>query len=138
MKNGTSNVVLSRMMLQEFYECRNLAGLADEKRSKKVITAYIKEAKFSFKSCRCEKFPGVESGFSYIAVIGESSVELHSWPERDATLQLTVHYCNYKCNNNAKARTLFRLIKQHYLPRRVSKRKIINRYKLVRSKSNVE
>jgi len=80
------------------------------------IDEMIGEAGFSFKNSIYSIFPG--GGFTYVAIIGESSIDIHTWPEH-RVVQITVHYCNFSKDNNPRANRFFRLMKQYFQPKEI-------------------
>lgn len=106
---------LSIQQAQDFLNCRNLEALTSEKMFPH-LDAMIEESGFSFKKSIHSVFPG--GGFTYVAIIGESSVDIHTWPEHKA-VQITIYYCNFSKNNNARAYQFFRLMKRYFQPREV-------------------
>lgn len=98
----------------DFYQCGN-EDLLKSSEAKERIVSCIKAAGFTYVDSCFHKFEGDGEGYSFVSIIGESHVAIHTWPERSA-LELTIHYCNYTKNNDALAQKLAELLKDAFEP----------------------
>lgn len=110
-----SKNILSIQQAQDFLNCRNLKALISEETFQK-LDLMIGKAGFSFKNSIYSIFTG--GGFTYVAIIGESSIDIHTWPEYQI-VQITIHYCNFSRNNKSRANLFFRLMKQYFQPNKI-------------------
>lgn len=102
----------------DFYECKNHNALAEiDARGK--VAHIIKNSGFTFIDDCFHKFGEGGEGYSYVAIIGESHVAIHTWPERGAA-EVTLHYCNFTQNNDDKAEKLFGLLKEYFATERIN------------------
>ncbi len=88
--------------------CYNLLGcqkMLVGKKAKEILTKKIEEAGFQTMGAIIKFFPG--GGYTYVCIIGESSVDIHTWPENNLA-QIKIHYCNFKQNNDNKANKLIK------------------------------
>lgn len=100
----------------DFYECNNERSLHDPNVHNALIEA-IRGAGFTFIDSCFYSF-GEHHGYSFVSIIGESHVAIHTWPERRA-LELTIHYCNFTKNNDELAEKLITHMKGLFKPDRV-------------------
>lgn len=82
-----------------------------------ILVDAIKQAGFTYVDSCFYSF-GENHGYSFVSIIGESHVAIHTWPERNA-LELTIHYCNFTKNNDALAEALLARMKEIFKPERV-------------------
>lgn len=59
-------------------------------------------------------------GFSGCAVLAESHLAIHTWPERHA-VTFDVYVCNYTVDNSAKARKLFDALIALFQPTKIGR-----------------
>ena len=57
-------------------------------------------------------------GISGVAVLAESHISVHTWPERDGAT-LDVYVCNVTCDNSDKAEKLYAMLMQSLAPEEV-------------------
>jgi S-adenosylmethionine/arginine decarboxylase-like enzyme len=100
----------------DYYECVNITPLTDPLVHETLVTA-IGGAGFTYVDSCLHSF-GENHGYSFVSIIGESHVAIHTWPERGA-LELTIHYCNYTKNNDALALALLEHLKLLFAPQRI-------------------
>lgn len=98
----------------DFHECVEVSMLKSKEAEIKIEQS-IKDAGFTFVGSRFHQFETDGEGYSFVAIIGESHVAIHTWPERSA-LELTIHYCNYTINNDDKAEHLLQILKALFKP----------------------
>lgn len=98
----------------DFHECEAVPMLKSKDAEARIIES-IKDAGFTFVGSRFHQFETDGEGYSFVAIIGESHVAIHTWPERSA-LELTIHYCNYTINNDDKAEHLLTLFRDLFKP----------------------
>lgn len=81
-----------------FKGCRNIPRMesgdeAHQQETKEMLDRMIRNAGFDLKSSTFYAFPGSPAhGFTYSAIIGESAITIHSWPE-EGKVDGTVHIC---------------------------------------------
>jgi|GEM_PF-2124514 len=97
----------------DFYKCVGEEALIAPETHQKLVGA-IKEAGFTYVDSSFHSF-GEDQGYSFVSIIGESHVAIHTWPERSAA-EITIHYCNYTKNNDALAEKLLSLLKALFEP----------------------
>ncbi len=112
----TQNKPKSQDCAWDFSGCKNLNHLSS-KHLKSYFDRLIKLAGLTFIDSIFYKFGDGGEGISYVAVIGESHVAIHSWPE-DRYLQLTIDYCNHSQNNDEKAVRLQRYFRKFFKPKK--------------------
>ncbi len=100
----------------DFYTCERERHLHDPNVHTTLVEA-IRGAGFTFIDSCFYSF-GEHHGYSFVAIIGESHVAIHTWPERRA-LELTIHYCNYTKNNDALAEALLKQLQELFKPEKV-------------------
>lgn len=99
----------------------NFYGCADEsilRASKETIDTMVSEAGFGLIGSLLHFFPGEASGYTYVAAISESGVDIHTWPEYEKSAQFEIHYCNYSRDNADKAEKLIRAFEEYFKPER--------------------
>jgi S-adenosylmethionine/arginine decarboxylase-like enzyme len=52
-------------------------------------------------------------GFTYLAWIGESAIDIHTWPEHQSVV-VNAHVCNLEKRNEDKVQKLFKLFKTFF------------------------
>ncbi len=52
-------------------------------------------------------------GYTYLAWIGESAIDIHTWPEHDSVV-VNAHVCNLEKRNEDKVTKLFKLFKTFF------------------------
>lgn len=97
----------------DFYTCATGEMLMSPQAKERLIAA-IREAGFTYVDSCFYSF-GPDQGYSFVSIIGESHVAIHTWPER-AAVEITVHYCNYTKNNDALAERLSTLLRGLFAP----------------------
>lgn len=97
----------------DFYKCEGSESLISPQTHEKLVAA-IKEAGFTYVNSCFHSF-GEGQGYSFVSIIGESHVAIHTWPER-SVVEITIHYCNYTKNNDALAEKLQRLLQDLFEP----------------------
>ncbi|MBI4120716.1 MAG: S-adenosylmethionine decarboxylase [Parcubacteria group bacterium] len=103
----------------DFLECENTEALVQSTIRGK-LEACIKDSGFTFVGSVFHKFKGgVGEGYSFLAIIGESHVAIHTWPEKQA-VEVSLHYCNFSRDNGDKAEKLISLYKEIFRPAHVS------------------
>ncbi len=101
----------------DFYECAQAQALTNSEIHDTLVVA-IRSAGFTYIDSCFFSF-GESHGYSFVSIIGESHIAIHTWPERSA-LELTIHYCNYTKNNDALAEALLSHLKEIFLPKRIA------------------
>lgn len=82
------------------------------------IDRMVSEAGFGLIGSILHTFPGEASGYTYVAAISESGVDIHTWPEYERSAQFEIHYCNYSRDNRDKAEKLMKLFEDFFKPER--------------------
>ena len=101
-------------MAWDFHNCENVDGLMSPGLKDKFDNL-IEDAGFALINSNFHKFGDGGEGISYTAIIGESHVTIHTWPE-SGELQITIDYCNYTTNNDGKALKLYRNFREFFKP----------------------
>ena len=86
--------------------------------SKDAIDTMVSDAGFGLLGSLLNVFPGDTSGYTYVAAISESGVDIHTWPEYDMSAQFEIHYCNYSRDNTDKAERLMKSFEAFFKPSR--------------------
>ncbi|MBI4118032.1 MAG: S-adenosylmethionine decarboxylase [Parcubacteria group bacterium] len=102
----------------DFFNCENIDALVQSTIRQKLERC-IQESGFTFIESVFHKFKGFGEGYSFLAIIGESHVAIHTWPEKGAA-EITLHYCDFSRNNGEKAEELIKLYKEIFRPARIS------------------
>lgn len=100
----------------DFSGCKNLNHLTSP-HLKTYFDRLIVLAGLDLIGSLFHKFGDGGEGISYVAVIGESHVAIHSWPE-EHYLQLTIDYCNHSRNNDEKVVRLQRYFRKFFRPKK--------------------
>lgn len=108
----------------DYFGCANISALTDAEASANAVERMVVEAGFSPQARALQKFEPL--GFSYVVVLLESHVAVHTWPEYGAA-QVTIHVCNYSRDNTGPARRLERLIRGVFAPESVDYDEMIRR-----------
>ncbi|HEU4677345.1 MAG TPA: S-adenosylmethionine decarboxylase [Candidatus Paceibacterota bacterium] len=96
-----------------FYGCAEEAIL---RARKETIDAMVADAGFGLLGSILSVFPGEASGYTYVAAISESGVDIHTWPEYGMSAQFEIHYCNYSRDNDDKAKRLMEAFEAYFKP----------------------
>ncbi len=99
----------------DFSGCKNLDNLSSP-HLKTYFDRLIVLAGLDLIGSIFHKFGDGGEGISYVAVIGESHVAIHTWPE-EHYLQLTIDYCNHSRNNDEKVLRLQRYFRKFFRPK---------------------
>ena len=105
----------------DFRGCKNLNHLRSP-HLKTYFDRLIALAGLTLVGSLFHKFGEGGEGISYVAVIGESHVAIHSWPE-DQLLQITIDYCNHSQNNDEKVVRLQRYFRKFFKPKKTETHK---------------
>ncbi len=97
----------------DFYQCEHVDMLHEPRAHDELVNA-IKNSGFTYIDSCFYSF-GEGHGYSFVSIIGESHVAIHTWPERKA-LELTIHYCNFTKNNDALADALLAHMHKLFAP----------------------
>jgi S-adenosylmethionine/arginine decarboxylase-like enzyme len=99
----------------------NYYGCTEEsilRASKEMIDEMVSKAGFGLLGSLLHFFPGEASGYTYVAAISESGVDIHTWPEYEMSAQFEIHYCNYSRDNTDKAKVLMEAFEAFFRPTR--------------------
>lgn len=111
-------------ILSSFYRCQNERILVDKLLLKKEVLKLVRQSGLNVVGNYFYKFG--KGGITGIVLISESHISIHTWPEKDNSLTLDIFTCNVSRNNEDKARKLYKLLKNLFLPQKV-KDKILRR-----------
>ncbi|MBU2615927.1 MAG: adenosylmethionine decarboxylase [Nanoarchaeota archaeon] len=111
-------------ILANLYGCKNNEILLDKMLLEKEIYSLIKKSGLEIVGKCFYKFKG--AGVTGIFLISESHVSVHTWPEKDNSLNLDIFTCNVSGNNEDKAKKLFEDLKKLFSPSKI-KSKIVRR-----------
>ena len=102
-----------------FYRCRQKRRLAVGKPQafaelKAQIDKRIVRSGLTLFGSSIERYSDEEHhGYTYLAWIGESAVDIHTWPEH-GTVIVNAHVCNLERKNEDKVVKLFKLLGTYY------------------------
>lgn len=100
-----------------FQGCANVAALTDANLGA-AFSGLVHDAGFTvYEPVASKKFVDA-GGVTVSVIIGESSVDIHTWPET-RTAHIRLFYCHYSENNDAKAERFFVLSKKYFKPEKV-------------------
>ena len=111
-------------ILANLYGCENKEILLDENLLEKEIQSLIKKSGLEIVGKCFYKFK--DSGVTGIFLISESHVSVHTWPEKNNSLNLDIFTCNVSGNNEGKAKKLFEDLKKLFSPTKI-KSKVVKR-----------
>ncbi|MDI6737956.1 MAG: adenosylmethionine decarboxylase [Nanoarchaeota archaeon] len=111
-------------ILANLYGCKNKEILLSEKLLEKEIQALIKKLELGIVGKCFYKFKN--AGVTGIFLISESHVSVHTWPEKNNSINLDIFTCNVSGNNEDKARSLFEDLKNLFSPTKI-KSKVVRR-----------
>ncbi|MFH1801486.1 MAG: adenosylmethionine decarboxylase [archaeon] len=111
-------------ILADFEECKNKEILIDSKKLEKSVEKLILKNRLSIVGKCFYKFE--KAGVTGIFLIAESHVSVHTWPEKNNSLNMDIFTCNYQGDNREKTLALFNDLKKLFEPEKITK-KIIER-----------
>lgn len=100
-----------------FSKCGNRAALISSA-MEEALRGMVARSGFTVFTSSFYKFPeidGEESGYTAAVIIGESLVDIHTWPEEDCA-HVRIFYCDFSQDNTAKKDELYRLFKETFEP----------------------
>ncbi len=97
-----------------FRNCREKDALTSEN-MKNVLRAVLEDAGFTVFGTAFKKFKGGGEGYTAVAIIGESSADIHTWPE-NGTAHIRLFYCDYTEDNARKRDRFLELMKDVFDP----------------------
>lgn len=119
-------VIVSKDFGWVFWGCDHEA-LVSLKMNRKIGTM-VAQAGFTVYKNTFQKFPGVngkEGGYTSVIIIGESCVDIHTWPE-EGTAHIRIFYCDFTQCNSKKKDTLLAFFEEVFKPAEVEQ--IIERH----------
>lgn len=102
-----------------FYRCTRKGKLQVGKLKvfsevKTEIDEIITKAGLTLFGSSIERYSNEEHhGYTYLAWIGESAIDIHTWPEHGSVV-VNAHVCNLERRNEDKVEKLFKLFKRYY------------------------
>ncbi len=111
-------------ILANLYRCKNEEILLKKGLLKKEIEKLIRKSGLGIVGNCFYKFKN--AGVTGIFLISESHVSIHTWPEKNNSLNLDIFTCNVSENNEDKTKKLFKDMKELFQPQEV-KSKIVKR-----------
>ncbi|MAG78591.1 adenosylmethionine decarboxylase [archaeon] len=111
-------------ILANLYECKNESILLDENLLEKEIKRLIEKSGLGIVGKCFYKFKN--AGVTGIFLISESHVSVHTWPEKNNSINLDIFTCNVSGNNENKAKSLFEDLKKLFSPTKI-KSKVVKR-----------
>lgn len=111
-------------ILANLYNCKNKEILLDEGLLENEIKSLIKKSGLGIVGKCFYKFEN--AGVTGIFLISESHVSVHTWPEKNNSLNLDIFTCNVSGNNEDKAKNLFKDLKKLFDPAKI-KSKVVKR-----------
>ena len=106
-----------------FYHCRKKDRLVvgngehlSEMRT--AIDDLVREAGLTLFGSSVERYSDEEHhGYTYLAWIGESAIDIHTWPEYNSAI-VNTHLCNISHNNDKKREAFFTAVQKFYHSRK--------------------
>ena len=102
----------------DFIECdqKELASV-----TKEVLDKDVQDAGFGVIDSLFHRFPGGGEGISYIAIIHESHIAIHTSPENKGVAEITIHTCTVEGTGSEEApedktKQLFTTWKSRFAP----------------------
>jgi S-adenosylmethionine decarboxylase proenzyme len=111
-------------ILANLYGCKNKEIILSEKLLEKEMQALIKKSGLGIVGKCFYKFKN--AGVTGIFLISESHVSVHTWPEKNNSINLDIFTCNVSGNNEDKAMSLFEDLKNLFSPTKI-KSKVVRR-----------
>ena len=111
-------------ILANLYGCENKKILLDEILLEREIKRLIKKSGLEIVGKCFYKFKG--AGVTGTFIISESHVSVHTWPEKNNSINLDIFTCNFSENNENKTKGLFKDLKELFSPKKI-KSKIVRR-----------
>ncbi|MFJ1260619.1 polyamine aminopropyltransferase [Cupriavidus sp. CuC1] len=112
----------------DLYECRCApALLCDAQLLASLCRQAVAAASLTLVAEKFHTFPGhqgEQGGVTGAALLAESHLAVHTWPERDG-VTLDVYVCNFSDNNSAKAEALLDALLIAFAPRRQSTNRLL-------------
>lgn len=108
-----------------FSGCENRVALISSI-MEEIIPRLVSDAGFTVFSPSFHKFPPMddeESGYTSSVIIGESLVDIHTWPERDCA-HIRIFYCDYSQDNTEKKSKLFDFFKGAFEPQSITEMEV--------------
>ncbi len=93
-------------------------GVLTSEKMRDVLRGALEEAGFTVFNTAFKKFEGGGEGYTAVAIIGESSADIHTWPE-NGTAHIRLFYCDYTEDNAKKRDHFLDLVKQIFEPTKV-------------------
>jgi len=113
-------------IISEFFECKNSEVLKDKEGLEARIDSIVKETGLTVVGTFFHQF-GEGNGVTGVAVLAESHVSIHTWPERENFVNIDVFVCNVTQDNTAKARAVYEKIKEFLEPENEETREVMRR-----------
>jgi S-adenosylmethionine decarboxylase len=107
-----ANLNLHKKSLQisaDFLECKNKKFLSDLNYFKKIIEKVLKISKINKIKSISYVFNG--RGFTYLAILKESHLAFHTWPEKNL-VNIDIFLCNFSQNNEKKIKSFLEEIEK--------------------------
>lgn len=105
-----------------FYDCRNSKALISVDFMKRKLKKIISSTGLSIVGSKFFKFDNL--GYTGIFLLSESHIAIHTWPEKNNSLNLDIFVCDFKSKNSDKAIESYKQILNLFNPKKVSKRVI--------------
>ena len=99
-----------------FRDCVNSAALVDPNLGS-LFLGFVRDAGFTVHATTSKKFEGA-GGVTACVIIGESSVDIHTWPET-GTAHIRLFYCDFSEQNDEKAKRFLVRISEHFQPTKI-------------------
>ena len=114
MRRGVYIAKKSLQIIVDFLQCENLKFLNDLKFAKKEIDKILKENKITKIKDIGYTFPNFK-GFTYLAILKESHIACHTWPEKKL-VNFDIFLCNFRYDNREKVLNLVKSLEKFLLP----------------------
>ncbi|MDF3832232.1 polyamine aminopropyltransferase, partial [Cupriavidus basilensis] len=112
----------------DLYDCRCAASLlVDAQLLARLCRQAVAAAGLTLVAEKFHTFPdhqGAQGGVTGAALLAESHLAVHTWPERDA-VTLDVYVCNFSANNSARAEALLDALLVAFAPRQQNTNRLL-------------
>ena len=105
-----------------FYNCKNenrlVVGTGEHlSKMRTAIDDLVRGSGLTLFGSSVERYSNEENhGYTYLAWIGESAIDIHTWPEYGSAI-VNTHLCNIHSNNDAKRDAFFAAVRTFYRSR---------------------
>lgn len=109
-------------IIADFLECKNEKILSDLNLFKKILEKILKKSKIAKIKSLGYVFKNF-NGFTYISILKESHLAIHTWPEKKLA-NIDIFLCNYTQDNSKKVKNFLQELKKELEPQKVKQKNI--------------